>query len=112
MYDAWHHRWDYIATDESRLYPALKRRIREVLGSHPGTTLCIVGDMEKICAGYENGESLFLREAGFVAATACLCAEWLGLAACPLGFLGQDLVPLLGLPSPRFAMAGGIQISR
>jgi hypothetical protein len=53
-----------------------------------------------------------LRDAGCLVSTLCLCAEWLDLAACPLGFLGEDMVSPLGFPQPRFRAVGGVQITR
>jgi hypothetical protein len=65
-----------------------------------------------VVAVYENADSLILRDAGCLVSTLCLCAEWLDLAACPLGFLGEDMVTPLGFPRPRFRAVGGVQITR
>ncbi len=59
-------------------------------------TYCNIGQS---IAAYENAGSLILRDAGCLVLTLCLCAEWLDLAACPLGFLGEDMVSPLVFPT-------------
>jgi hypothetical protein len=86
--------------------------VMSVTGTHRGCTLRLVGDLSKLLAGYDNPDTLLFRDAGGVAATLCLCAAWLGLYACPLGFLGDGLLPTLGLSTDRFRGAGAVQISK
>jgi len=67
--------------------------------------------MELVSAAYDNPESLVWRDAGALLFAICLFAEGLGLAACPLGFVGQWSVEALGFPADRFLAVGGVQIS-
>lgn len=86
--------------------------VRSVLGGSAGCTLRLVADLDRAGAAYEAPVSLVLRDAGCLAATLYLVAEWLGLVACPLGFLGQDLVEALGFPTSRFMGVGAVQVGR
>lgn len=86
--------------------------VRSVLGGSAGCTLRLVADLDRAGAAYEAPVSLVLRDAGCLAATLYLVAEWLGLVACPLGFLRQDLVEALGFPTSRFMGVGAVQVGR
>jgi len=112
LYDPKAHRWLHINADRQQVLAQNSLDVENVLGVSHGTTLRVICDMEKLSAAYLNSETLFLREAGYALATVGLCAEWLGLAACPLGFIGNNFLPILGLPSPRFLAGGAIQITR
>lgn len=81
-----------------------------VIGSREGATLRFVADTFKYAAAYEHPDSLILRDAGCLVAVLAMCAEALGLACCPLGFLGQDLVGALRWPGDRFRAVGGVQV--
>lgn len=81
-----------------------------LLGCRSGCSLRLVGDLAKAQAAYTLPETLLLREAGGLSATIGLCAEWLGLAACPLGSLGTDLLAALGNSQGQLLGVGGIQI--
>jgi hypothetical protein len=70
----------------------------------------LIGDMEKYGAAYVNFESLALRDAGCLIMNLCLCAEWLSLAACPLGGLGHSAVAALDWPD-RMQGLGMVQVS-
>lgn len=85
--------------------------VQAVIGSVRGCTVRFVADRAKVAAAYEDADSLILRDAGALLATACFYAQWLGLAACPLGFLGSELLDDLGVPTSRFVGVGGVQIS-
>lgn len=84
--------------------------VTAVAGAHRGCTIRFIADLAKASAAYRAPESLLLREAGCLLTIHCLCAEWLGLTACPLGFLGHDLVGSLGFPTDRFLAVGGVQV--
>jgi hypothetical protein len=111
VYDPVNHAFLVLRVDNELVHAENRKAVLSVTGAHNGCTLRLVGDGSKLCAAYENAESLVLRDAGAVLATVCLCAEWLGLSACSLGFLGNAMLPLLGLPEARFQGVGGIQIS-
>lgn len=86
--------------------------LEAVLGWRRGCTVRFLADVDKVTAAYEHPASLVLRDAGALTATLCLAAEWLGMTACPLGFLGQELVGPLGFPEPRFIAVGGVQVGK
>jgi len=111
VYDPVNHAFLVLRADNELVHEENRKAIFSVTGAYNGCSLRLVGDRSKLCAAYENADSLLLRDAGAVLATVCLCAEWLGLSACPLGFLGNGMLPLLGLPEDRFQGVGGIQIS-
>lgn len=85
--------------------------VAALLGRRSGCSLRLVGDQAKAQAAYTSPETLLLREAGGLSATIGLCAEWLGLAACPLGSLGTNLLAALGSPQGQLLGLGGVQIS-
>lgn len=85
--------------------------LSNVVGSKSGCTLRFFADVDKVNAAYESPMSLVLRDAGCLISVICLCAEWLGLSACPLGFLGQNCVEMAKFPTPRFQAVGGVLIS-
>ncbi len=106
------HAFMVLPADRCAVHAKNIEAVVAVLGARRGCTLRLIGDWAKLSAAYENAETLLFRDAGCLIATLCLCAEWLDLCACPLGFVGQDVVPLLGLPVDRFRAAGGVQISK
>ena len=99
----------------SNVHPSTSKKnesaVHSVTGRSTGCTIRFISDFSKMSAAYVNPESLLLRDSGALLATICFYAEWLGLSSCPLGFLGQDLVPDLGLPNDRFVAVGAVQIS-
>ena len=111
LYDPNDHAFEMLDTDAEAIAVANATDLDAVVGMTRGCTIRFIADAGKTGAAYENCESLLLRDAGCMLATISLCAEWLGLRACPLGFLGQTLVLPFGFPSPRFRAVGGILIS-
>jgi hypothetical protein len=110
LYDPVRHRFHALKVDAREVGARNAAAVNAVVGKHRGCTIRFVADLAKVSAAYQAPESLVLREAGCLLAVHCLCAEWLGLAACPLGFLGQDLVETLGFPAGRFLAAGGLVV--
>jgi hypothetical protein len=111
LYDPVNHAFSVLRADNELVHLENREAVLSVTGALSGCTLRLVSDRSKLSAAYENVDSLVFRDAGAVLATVCLCAEWLGFSACPLGFLGNAMLPLLELPEDRFQGAGGIQIS-
>lgn len=111
LYDAVAHGFRRLRADHSSLLVLNNAQLMQMLGTSTGVTVRFVFDRSLADAAYANAESLILRDAGALLATISFLAEWLGLSACPLGFLGDDFVRLSGLPGDRFVGAGGIQIS-
>lgn len=110
LYDPLTHSFFELAADAAPIAGANQRKVGELIGPYRGCTLRLVGDRAKLDAAYFNSDSLLFRDAGAVIGTIGLCASWLGLTACALGFTGDDFVHELGYPSDRFRGAGGIQI--
>ena len=112
LYDPIAHRFLILTADGALVREHNRREVYATTGAERGCTLRLVGDWSKLSAAYEHAETLLYRDAGCLAATVCLCAEWLWLTACPLGFLGDALLPLLGLPAERFRAVGAVQIGK
>ena len=110
LYDPAGHRFHALKVDAREVGARNAAAVSAVVGEHQGCTIRFVADLAKVAAAYDASESLLLREAGCLLAIHCLCAEWLGLAACPLGFLGQDMVEPLGFPTDRFLAVGGFVV--
>lgn len=110
LYEPSGHRFHALDVDARGVGARNAAAVAAVAGAHRGCTIRFIADLAKVSAAYRAPESLVLRDAGCLLAIHCLCAEWLGLTACPLGFLGQDLVGALGFPTDRFLGVGGVQI--
>lgn len=113
FYDGLEHRLGKMVLDADQAISANAADIAAVLGhAAHGWTIRLIADFDKTKAAYDNAWSLILRDAGCLIMTLCLVAEWLGLRACPLGFMGQRLCSTLGFPNGRFKGVGAIQISQ
>jgi SagB-type dehydrogenase family enzyme len=110
LYDPRRHAFHELDISVTRVIAANKRSIEAILGSSRGITLQFLADFSKTNAGYKNAASLVMRDAGCLLAVLCLCAEWLGFAACPVGRLGTEYVRLLGFPANRYVGVGAVQI--
>jgi len=110
LYDPHAHAFLELDIDAGMVRESNRVRIREILGTDVGCTLRLVADWQRLQAAYENGESLMFRDSGHLGATIGLCAAWLSLAACPIGFIGDDLVEPLGFQSGVTRAAGAVQI--
>lgn len=111
LYDPAAHAFLPLLAPHSELHALNLQEVSAILGSAPGVTVRIVFDADKIAAAYRNPESLILRDAGAILPVAGMLAEWLGVQACPLGFLGSRFAELAGLPPERFVAVGGFQVS-
>ena len=110
LYDPVGHCLIELDVDPLVVTAANRQVVEAVTGAYRGCTLRLVADWAKLSAAYINAESLLFRDAGSLTATLGLTAAWLDLTACPLGFVGDNLVPRLGFPSDRFRAAGAVQI--
>ncbi len=110
LYDPFEHRLFEIEADGEAIARANREAVAALVGQAGGCTLRLVADWGKLSTAYDNAESLMFRDAGALVATLALCATWLGMTACPLGLVGEDLVLALGFPTDRFRAAGAIQI--
>lgn len=111
LYDPAIHAFRPLLAPHSELHALNHQEVSSILGSAPGVTVRIVFDVDKVAAAYRNPESLILRDAGTILPVAGMLAEWLGVHACPLGFLGSRFAELAGLPPKRFVAVGGFQVS-
>lgn len=111
LYDARNHAFGEVRTDAERVRSVALQCVGTLVQEEPhGWTVLLVGDMEKYAAAYTLPESLAFRDAGCVTMSLCMCAEWLSLAACPLGALGHDAMAVLDWPV-RMQALGMVQIS-
>lgn len=111
LYDPREHAYMNLDVDQNTIVATNTADVAAVVNNPHGYTLRLIADIEKTGAAYENPITLVFRDVGCLIGTLCLCAEWLGLTACPLGFLGQSMVTALGFPEPRFHAVGGVQVS-
>ena len=112
IYDPAAHAFGLLDADAGEVGARNGMALEAVLGWRRGCTVRFLADADKVAAAYEHPVSLVLRDAGCLTATLCLAAERLGMTACPLGFLGQELVGPLGFPEPRFVAVGGVQLGK
>lgn len=110
LYDPIAHRLLELEVNSDEVARTNAKEVRAVVGSYSGCTLRMLADAQKYSVAYENPESLIYRDAGAITSTLCLCANWLGLTSCPLGFLGNDFIRQLGMPPDRFLAVGAVQI--
>lgn len=82
----------------------------KIFGDASGVTIQFAADSDLVAACYSNPMSLIWRDAGALAATICLVATALKLAAVPVGRLGTNIVEAAGMPS-GFIGAGAVHIS-
>ncbi len=104
VYDAIRHHLVALSTPRAPVTD-LVRKAREILPDADGALLLFAGDRSFAGSAYANPESLVWRDAGCFLATLHMCAEWLGLAFCPLGVLGEELVACID-PSNALIAAG------
>lgn len=112
LYEPGSHSFAPLLTDPERARDLNAAAVRAVTGADVGCTVRFIADAAKVAAAYEGAESLLFREAGCLLAFTCLFAEQLELAACPLGFLGQDVVAPLGFDPTKFIALGGVVLTR
>lgn len=84
--------------------------IEEILGVLEGTTIQFAVDAALVDACYENSSSLIWRDAGALTATICLLATALGLAATPVGRVGNAIVQAASLLD-GFVGVGAVHVS-
>jgi hypothetical protein len=111
LYDPQEHTLLVLGVEGVRLRHRAADLVAGATGASVGTAILMFADTEKAQAAYVNWESLVLRDAGCLMSTLCLVAEWLDVAACPLGFMGDELAGPMGLPRPRFRGVGGVLLS-
>lgn len=85
------------------------RAARASLELGRGCVLALVAEPGKTGAKYEHPDSLVLRDAGVVLGYMSVVAEALGLAFCPLGITGENLV-VQGLPSAGALRGVGLAV--
>jgi hypothetical protein len=112
LYDVGAHRFLPLLGDGVMMNEINAQSVQTVTSVNRGCTVRFLADTSLVNAAYADAVTLLLRDAGALLAMACLFAEQLELAACPLGFLGQNLVQAIGYPGERFLSLGGVQISR
>lgn len=88
-----------------------RESISTILGHSHGTTIQFAADRALLDACYHNASSILWRDAGALVATMCLVATALGIAACPVGRVGKDVVDTAGVKE-GFVGAGAVHFGR
>ncbi len=105
LYDAMRHAlMELVVSPES--VTELREQVRAILPAAEGAIALMVGDHRFTATAYANPESLVWRDAGCLLATLHICAEWLGLALCPVGILGQSFVDSVDAGGTAIAAGG------
>lgn len=86
-----------------------RKEIGKLLGTREGVTLQFVGDRLRYEACYLNWETLFWRDVGVLLGLVALTASALGLAAVPVGRVGDNVLATAGF-GPRYVAGGAIHI--
>lgn len=111
-YDPISHRLEVLITKDSCDHlDELACAMAEILPHARGTAIALLGDIVRVGAVYEDGDTLFWRDAGVLLQTLFVAATAYRLAFCPLGILGHELVRALGL-AQRLTPAGVAMIGR
>ncbi|MGI9374939.1 nitroreductase family protein [Novosphingobium aquimarinum] len=84
-----------------------RESISTILGHGHGTTVQFAADRALLDACYRNASSILWRDAGALITTMCLIATALGIAACPVGRVGNDVVVAAGV-AEGFVGAGAV----
>lgn len=84
-----------------------RESISTILGHGHGTTVQFAADRALLDACYRNASSILWRDAGALVTTMCLIATALGIAACPVGRVGNDVVDAAGV-TEGFVGAGAV----
>jgi len=84
-----------------------RKSISTILGHVQGTTIQFAADRALLDACYDNAGSILWRDAGALVATMCLVATALGITACPIGRVGDDVVNAAGVME-GFVGAGAV----
>ncbi len=87
------------------------RRCAELLPLAKGSSIALVADCTRTAAAYSHYESLVWRDAGALLQTLALVCEAYGLAFCPLGLLGREIVDGFHAGS-RLIAAGAAMIGK
>jgi hypothetical protein len=86
-----------------------RESIVTILGHDQGTTIQFAADRTLLDACYDNAGSILWRDAGALVATMCLVSTALGIAACPVGRVGDDVVKAAGIME-GFVGAGAVHL--
>ncbi|WP_408871851.1 nitroreductase family protein [Gluconacetobacter aggeris] len=109
VYEPERHAILLCSADERTVRRANEASVSELTGAKAGTTVQIVADPTRTGAGYENSESLLVRDAGALSATICLVATALGLTSCAMGRTGTEICRRAGLWEP-FIGLGAVHV--
>ena len=90
VYEPQSHTLSMLKADRNHV-GALIDKVRAVLPKADGTVLAFVAEPAKTEACYENGSSLFWRDAGALMQSTALVASAFDQAFCPVGILGGEV---------------------
>lgn len=99
-----------VGIRDERSWLTFRQECLNVLPHADCHLIALIADNRDIGRLYSNHQSLLWRDAGAVIQGVALAAEALGLAFCPLGVLGGDVIPALLGEDDDFTAVGVVAI--
>lgn len=106
LYDPRRHRSIFLNGVDAKSLTAARSRLRNWTPDAVGTALYLVADFAAMSAQYEFPQTLIWRDAGALVSVVALVSTWLGLACCPLGLNGSEMIAALHYAMPAHQPAG------
>lgn len=106
LYDPRHHRSILLDGIDAESLTNVRSRLRSWAPDADGTALYFLADFAAMSARYEFPQTLIWRDAGALVAVVALVSAWLGLACCPLGLNGREMMTALRHAMPAHEPAG------
>lgn len=112
-YDRTGDRLDVLNTARPNQVRRLRQHVQECLPvAVDGVTVVFVADRAKYDAAYRSSETLIWRDSGALLQVIAMSASALGLAACPVGIHGDEIIGALTDDCNRLFGCGVIQVGR
>lgn len=103
-YNPWSNVLEALVIVNKDAIVAFNRSCAMALPEAYATTAVLLGAPARVAACYDESASLLWRDAGAVIQTLCLTATAFGLASCPLGLLGHEIVAATGMAQEVIAL--------
>jgi hypothetical protein len=105
-FNAWDHRLEMLTVRHPSLISEFRDKCGSLLPSSRGTIMVLLGSVPVVAAVYESPMSLLWRDAGALLQTLAFAATAYQLAFCPLGILGSEVTPAIGLDTDNIQSVG------
>ncbi|MBX3532676.1 MAG: hypothetical protein KF849_18925 [Rhizobiaceae bacterium] len=112
VYDDDGDRFISVEVRDRRQFDEFREACRAVVPTANGHWVALVADTRELERLYMHCDSLLWRDAGAVIQTMAFIAEAAGLAFCPLGILGHQLLRALLPSDPALVALGVVAIGR